>query len=112
MPVAAAVASALEEPAPAATDSPADNAQARLTAREREVAALVAAGLSNRQIAAQMVISVRTVETHVQHIMVKLGFTARTQIAAWAAAEAAGSAAAGLTLPASALPTGTRGAAT
>jgi DNA-binding NarL/FixJ family response regulator len=33
-----------------------------------------------------MVISVRTAETHVQHIMVKLGFTARSQIAAWAAA--------------------------
>ena len=91
MPAAAAVASALEEPAPAATDSRAGAPLARLTAREREVAALVARGLSNRQIAAQMVISVRTAETHVQHVMAKLGFTARTQIAAWAAAEAAGS---------------------
>lgn len=86
MPAAAAVASALEEPAPAATDSPAGEPSARLTPREREVAALVAGGLSNREIAARMVISVRTAETHVQHIMVKLGFTARTQIAAWAAA--------------------------
>jgi non-specific serine/threonine protein kinase len=90
MPTAAAVASALEEPAPA-TDSPAGAPPARLTPREREVAALVAGGLSNREIAAQMVISVRTAETHVQHIMVKLGFTARTQIAAWTAAgDAAG----------------------
>ena len=50
------------------------------------MAALIARGLSNREIAAGMVISVRTAETHVQHIMVKLGFTARSQIAAWAAA--------------------------
>ena len=86
MPAAAAVASALEEPAPAATDRLAGAPTALLTAREREVAALVAGGLSNREIAARMVISVRTAETHVQHIMVKLGFTARTQIAAWDAA--------------------------
>jgi DNA-binding NarL/FixJ family response regulator len=92
MPAAAAVASALEEPAPAATDSLGGALPARLTPREREMAALVAGGLSNREIAARMVISVRTAETHVQHIMVKLGFTARTQIAAWTAAgDAAGS---------------------
>jgi DNA-binding CsgD family transcriptional regulator len=54
----------------------------RLTRREREVAALVAQGLSNRQIAAASHISERTVETHVQHILDKLGFTNRTQIAA------------------------------
>ena len=57
-----------------------------VTDREREVLTLIARGLSNREIAAGMVISVRTAETHVQHIMVKLGFTARSQIAAWAAA--------------------------
>ena len=50
------------------------------------MAGLIAAGLSNQEIAARMVISARTAETHVQHIMVKLGFTARSQIAAWAAA--------------------------
>jgi DNA-binding NarL/FixJ family response regulator len=47
------------------------------------VAALVAEGLSNKEIAERMVISTRTAETHVQHIMDKLGFSARSQIAAW-----------------------------
>jgi DNA-binding NarL/FixJ family response regulator len=47
------------------------------------VAGLVAEGMSNGQIAASLVISVRTVETHVQHIMDKLGCSTRTQIAAW-----------------------------
>jgi predicted ATPase/DNA-binding CsgD family transcriptional regulator len=94
MPAARAVALALKEPAPAATDQPPGITPARLTPREREVAALIARGLSNREIAARLVISVRTAETHVQHIMAKLGLTARTQIAAWAAVgEAAGSAA-------------------
>jgi DNA-binding CsgD family transcriptional regulator len=59
-----------------------------LTRREREIAALVAQGLSNRQIAAASHISERTVESHVQHILDKLGFTNRTQIAAWVSAGA------------------------
>lgn len=58
-----------------------------LSAREREVAALVARGSSNRDIAAEFGLSDRTVETHVQNILTKLGFHARTQIAAWAAQE-------------------------
>ena len=86
MTTARAVAVALGEPPPVAADSPPGAAPARLTRREREVAGLIAAGLSNQEIAARMVISARTAETHVQHIMVKLGFTARSQIAAWAAA--------------------------
>lgn len=57
-----------------------------LTAREREVAALVARGLSNRAIADTLVISERTTETHVRNILSKLGFTSRAQIAAWAVA--------------------------
>lgn len=57
-----------------------------LTRREQEVAALVARGLSNAEIAATLVISDRTAETHVRHIMDKLGFSNRTQIAAWSAA--------------------------
>jgi DNA-binding NarL/FixJ family response regulator len=48
----------------------------------------VARGLSNRQIAAAAHISERTVESHVQHVLDKLGFTNRTQVAAWYAAEA------------------------
>ena len=59
----------------------------RLTRREQEVAVLVARGLSNRQIAAASHISERTVESHVQHILDKLGFTNRTQVAAWVAAD-------------------------
>jgi non-specific serine/threonine protein kinase len=59
----------------------------RLTRREQDVAALVARGMSNSQIAATLVISVRTVETHVQHIMDKLGCSTRAQIAAWSAAQ-------------------------
>ncbi|MBM0127388.1 ATP-binding protein [Pimelobacter simplex] len=55
----------------------------RLTKREREIAALVAIGLTNREIATRLVISVRTAEAHVENILTKLGFTSRTQIAAW-----------------------------
>ncbi|MFC5731661.1 MULTISPECIES: ATP-binding protein [Nocardioides] len=56
-----------------------------LTAREREVAELIGEGLSNRQIAARLTISVRTAETHAQRILTKLGFRSRAQIAAWVA---------------------------
>jgi DNA-binding NarL/FixJ family response regulator len=56
-----------------------------LSPREREVAQLVAAGLSNREIAAALVISERTAQNHVQHILGKLGFANRAQVAAWAA---------------------------
>jgi predicted ATPase/DNA-binding CsgD family transcriptional regulator len=55
-----------------------------LTAREREVARLVAQGQSNRAIAAELVVGVSTVEAHIAHIFTKLGFSSRTQIAAWA----------------------------
>jgi non-specific serine/threonine protein kinase len=55
-----------------------------LTRREAEVAALAARGLTNRDIAAQLFLSVRTVEVHVDHILTKLGFHTRTQLAAWA----------------------------
>src|SRR5256885_12747627 len=53
--------------------------QTPLTRRERQIAELVAGGLSNRQIAARLVISRRTAETHVEHILVKLGFSSRSQ---------------------------------
>jgi non-specific serine/threonine protein kinase len=56
-----------------------------LTARECEVAALVARGRTNREIAAALVISERTADAHVQNILNKLGFSSRAQIAAWAA---------------------------
>ncbi|MDF2975386.1 MAG: transcriptional regulator, LuxR family [Actinomycetospora sp.] len=55
-----------------------------LTAREREVAVCVARGMSNAQIAAALVVSERTAQNHVQHILTKLGFSRRSQIAVWA----------------------------
>ena len=58
---------------------------AELTAREREIAALVGKGLTNRSIANELVISERTAEFHVEQIMNKRGFHSRTQIAAWVA---------------------------
>jgi DNA-binding CsgD family transcriptional regulator len=57
-----------------------------LTRREREIAELVSQGLTSRQIAAAVHIAERTAENHVQHILTKLGFANRAQIAAWVAA--------------------------
>ncbi|WP_433337327.1 ATP-binding protein [Spirillospora sp. CA-294931] len=54
-----------------------------LTRREAEVARLVAGGLSNREIADGLAIARRTVETHVEHIMAKLGIHSRTLVALW-----------------------------
>ena len=53
-----------------------------LTPRELQVARLVAGGRSNKQVAADLVISQRTAEGHVEHILAKLGFTSRAQVAA------------------------------
>ena len=86
---AEAIAFALEESSCAAQSGavPVQGVEPRLTRRERDVAALVSRGLSNNQIAGTLVISARTVETHVQHVMNKLGVSTRAQIAAWAAAK-------------------------
>ncbi|WP_218027381.1 LuxR family transcriptional regulator, partial [Nocardia vaccinii] len=65
--------------------TPASGPGVVLTKRERQIADLVAQGLSNKQIAAKLVISQRTAEGHVEHILTKLGFTSRAQIAAWVA---------------------------
>ena len=54
-----------------------------LSAREIEVAARIHQGMINRDIADELVLSVRTVDSHVQRILGKLGFTSRAQIAAW-----------------------------
>ncbi|MHB9849074.1 ATP-binding protein [Streptomyces krungchingensis] len=80
-----AIAYALDGPTavrPAVAPAAADNV---LTRREREVAALVTEGLSNRQIAESLVLSPRTVEGHVERILAKLGFSSRAQVAAWMA---------------------------
>jgi DNA-binding CsgD family transcriptional regulator len=67
-------------PAPAVPDG------APLTPRELQVARLIAGGCSNKEIAAELVISQRTAEGHVERILTKLGFTSRAQVAAWVAA--------------------------
>ena len=69
----------------AATDSKQGIAAASspLTRREQEVAAMVAKGMTTRQIAAALVLSPRTVDGHIENIMTKLGSSRRTQIAAW-----------------------------
>jgi non-specific serine/threonine protein kinase len=56
-----------------------------LTRRQEEVADLVAQGLTDREIAARLVVSPRTAESHVEQILTRLGFRSRTEIAAWAA---------------------------
>jgi DNA-binding NarL/FixJ family response regulator len=78
------VAYGLEEREHAASVDAAAPADAlSLTPRENEVADLIAAGLSNKAIAARLVIAQRTAEAHVEHILGKLGFSSRAQVAAW-----------------------------
>ena len=56
---------------------------AALTRREEEVAALVAQGMSNRQIASELYHSERTVENHVSKVLHKLSLASRAEVAAW-----------------------------
>jgi predicted ATPase/DNA-binding CsgD family transcriptional regulator len=63
-----------------------------LTRREIEVAELVCEGMSNKQIAARLVISRRTADAHVEHIRTKLGVHTRAQIAAWVTSNQQGAA--------------------
>ena len=80
-----------EKLTPAPTQQPArQSASDTLTAREREIATLVADGSSNRDIAEQLVISEGTVEVHVKHILGKLGFRSRAQVAGWVARQGPG----------------------
>jgi DNA-binding CsgD family transcriptional regulator len=64
--------------------------RSQLSVREHEVAALVARGMSNRQIAQALVVSERTAQNHVQHILNKLGVSTRAQIAVWVVSRAGG----------------------
>ncbi|MFF7374226.1 LuxR C-terminal-related transcriptional regulator [Streptomyces massasporeus] len=80
---------ALQEPGRPhpAEAAPHDDSTVRLTRRETEVARLVAEGLANQQIADRLVIARRTAEGHVERILSKLGFSNRSQIAAWMTAQ-------------------------
>jgi DNA-binding CsgD family transcriptional regulator len=69
---------------PPLTDRP-DGDSAVLTAREQEVAALVAQGLTNRQIASELSISEHTVATHITNILKRLGLNSRSRLSAWVA---------------------------
>ena len=70
-----------DKPATAAVERP--SASSGLSKREKEVAQLLAHGLSNREIAERLYLSERTVDNHVSHILAKLGFDSRVQIATW-----------------------------
>ncbi|MGW3045561.1 LuxR C-terminal-related transcriptional regulator [Kitasatospora sp. NPDC001159] len=72
-------------PASPSASAPA-HPSARFTRREEQVLTLLTGGLTDKQIAARLVISPRTAEGHVQRILTKLGFKSRLQIVAWAAA--------------------------
>jgi predicted ATPase/DNA-binding CsgD family transcriptional regulator len=94
----AAVALALDAPPQGTAERGHDGAGAavaavtppgRLTAREREIVALIADGRSNKAIADELFISPATAARHVANILEKLGFTSRAQVAAWAAARKA-----------------------
>ncbi|MET8763720.1 LuxR C-terminal-related transcriptional regulator [Lentzea sp. NPDC004782] len=79
--LADAIACALNEK-PQGLPAP-SGAAAKLTRREQEVAELVAQGMTNKQIAARLVIAQRTAEGHVENILAKLGLTTRIQLATW-----------------------------
>jgi DNA-binding CsgD family transcriptional regulator/Tfp pilus assembly protein PilF len=79
----ALLAEELSPPAPLASEQQATGAQPPdLTRREKEVATLVSQGLTNRQIAKELVLSERTVENHVANLLKKLGLHSREQVAA------------------------------
>ncbi|MBV6756767.1 ATP-binding protein [Rhodococcus opacus] len=83
-----AAAYALDETGP--SDTAIEPGPTSLTRREQQVAELVAEGLTNKAIAGRLVISQRTAQGHVEHILSKLGFTSRAQIAAWSIAQRQG----------------------
>ncbi|MFI7640399.1 ATP-binding protein [Nonomuraea sp. NPDC049400] len=79
IPLEEALAYALQE----GRAEPAAEGETPLTRRETEIAELVAQGMTNKEIAASLVIAQRTAEGHIEHILTKLGFNSRSQIAVW-----------------------------
>jgi len=82
LPAALAVARGEAPAGPAAGPAPGTEVKP-LTRREKEIAALVADGMGNREIAELLFLSKRTVDSHVEHIFTKLGFSSRTQLTSW-----------------------------
>ena len=80
-----AIAAALAE-SPSATKPQPGRQQFGLTRRELEIVQLIGQGLTNKEIATKLVISIRTAEGHVQNILTKTGFSTRGRVAAWHAA--------------------------
>jgi predicted ATPase/DNA-binding CsgD family transcriptional regulator len=74
---------AVPAPGSAPTSASAAPVTGKLTSRERQIAGLVAEGMSNREIASQLVISKRTVDAHLDHIFGKLGLSSRVHLATW-----------------------------
>ena len=72
-------------PVPPAPDRPPADAPSALTRREKEIATLVAQGMTNRQIATELSISEHTAATHIAKILKKLGLQSRAQIGFWLA---------------------------
>ncbi|TMR97768.1 ATP-binding protein [Nonomuraea basaltis] len=85
---AQALAYALMEEAPSSGRSDEAGPPSPLTPRETEIAQLIAQGMSNKAIAAELVIAQRTAEGHTERILRKLGFNSRAQIAGWVAGQA------------------------
>jgi DNA-binding NarL/FixJ family response regulator len=78
---------ALGEPAPNTSGAIHLERHGPLSGREMEVARLVADGLSNKEIGARLFISERTVDSHIRHILDKLGFDSRARVARWVSEE-------------------------
>lgn len=66
-----------------------ESAEPQLTPRQLEIAALISEGLTNKEIARRLLITVSTVETHIEHIFRKLDVVSRSQVAVWASAQRA-----------------------
>ena len=85
--LAVKVGAALAWPTPVKKNGIGPGAPSSITRRELEIAQLITAGLSNREIARKLFLSERTVDNHVQHLLNKLNFHSRAQIAAWVAGQ-------------------------